>query len=239
MYYKTLSAVWPKPKPYTLEIGASAAVKRPELAVIIAGIIAISADIENIKAQMMVGLLKGEPKVAVPMFMTLRSLKDNALRTAAEANLSRAQYRLFSEALDCGAKFEIQRNFFAHWPWAYCPELPNHFCLVDPTSIPSAHASIQQITNSAKDTPLDFEYVKKKMRKQGEKMRTQTRTYDRESLAEIANLGAASKSLLQELSWYIMFPDEVREEKFAQLEDAIQRFPKQGKNGEQDTQASH
>jgi hypothetical protein len=186
---------------------------------------AVSADIENIKAQMMVGLLKGEPKVAVPMFMALRSLKDNALRKAAESNLSRKHFRLFLQALDLSKKFDDERNHFAHWPWAYCPELPDHFCLVDPVHVPSAHAQLQEITNKSKDGPLDLEYIKKKMRKHGDKTRTHTRTYDKDQLAEIANLGGSTKSLLQNLAWCLIFPEEAQDAQFAQFEALIASFP--------------
>lgn len=132
-----LSRVRPKAEVY---VGATGAVNHnPALSQLAGHAIAIWADIENQFGGMLATMLGANAGPAAAMFQSLTSI--TAQRSAVDAAAQNVlgskspEYDLFAIITDQAIRASKPRNIFAHWCWAYSPDLPDALLFINPEEL--------------------------------------------------------------------------------------------------------
>jgi hypothetical protein len=112
-----------------------ALVDKPELARWVTIIFANSALIDHYLSLLVVRILGTDEAPALAMFdtITAQRLRFRALEAAAEAALSKQEYRVLIAGWKVAERVRTPRNHFAHWIWGVCDQLPEDaLLLADP-----------------------------------------------------------------------------------------------------------
>jgi hypothetical protein len=117
-----------------LALGPGTFSMRPQLAALVAAVIAFSAEIELQRGRLLAALL-GSPnhETALAMYLSLTSgaARRSALRAAAQTALTGVDLHLFEEITKASRATQKERNDFAHGLWGYSDDLPDSLLLVD------------------------------------------------------------------------------------------------------------
>jgi hypothetical protein len=125
---------------------------KPELTVLVAGIVARWAWIEHDLNILLLHILRAEAKPALAMFSILTNprLQMNAVNAAAEAVLSYDQSEIFAAAMLAVDSVQLDRNRLAHWVWGTSPELPDCLLLVNPEVLKVQEIRMEEHNQEAK-----------------------------------------------------------------------------------------
>ncbi|HEX7759260.1 MAG TPA: hypothetical protein VF459_07155 [Caulobacteraceae bacterium] len=121
----------------SLFVGSGAAAKRPIHALLVASAIAISAEIETQKGQMLAALLGANARPAAAMFTSLTSsvAQSASLRAVVDVTLSGEQLDIFEAVMRLCDIALKDRNRFAHWVWGTVHELEDALAFIDPEAM--------------------------------------------------------------------------------------------------------
>ncbi|MEZ5938689.1 MAG: hypothetical protein R3C52_10795 [Hyphomonadaceae bacterium] len=195
--HKTLAELIPTPGSYRIGVGMESAAERPDLAVKVASIFALSAELDLIKAGIMIYALRSEPYAAMEMFTSLRSAQAPALKAVVRSKTP-SRTKLFDAALTLVDKFEKHRNKFAHWTWATVDQLPKHLAVVDPKAMLTSDAHHADAFNVDRSFDEAVERWHKKNASFHDERRAQIHLYDNEAFDALLDQGAWAQHVLYE-----------------------------------------
>ena len=115
--------------------GATSAVKaRPALALLVAEMIAISADVDAQVGDTFTAMLGAEARPALAMFSALRAanIQRQVMMAAAKEILDARSITALGAVLAFAQSAMADRNKFAHWHWGHSPEHPDALLLLEP-----------------------------------------------------------------------------------------------------------
>jgi hypothetical protein len=118
-------------------IDSGALSDKPDMAVLVARIFAVWAQIEHELSFLLVRVLGAEaaPAIAMHATLTAQHLQNSALQAAAKAALLPDQFDIFQAALSTAESASTPRNHLAHWIWGGCKQRPELLALFDPKMV--------------------------------------------------------------------------------------------------------
>ena len=118
-------------------IGPEAASHYPKLAALVAEAIAAWSQVEMALGELLVAMLGANAIPAISMYNALTSSVAQlaAVKAAAATSLDIDDKDLFDALLSRHKPLAKARNRFAHWAWAYSPDIPKTLLFCDPTSL--------------------------------------------------------------------------------------------------------
>lgn len=130
--------------------------QRPELAVLMAKAIAISAVIETQWGRLLAGMLGANAPPVIAMYQALSggNAQRDALRAAAERVLAPEQKELFDALTLIARPLARMRNRLAHGGWGICHELPDALILQDPESVVWMHHEVDEYIRQIMSMPV-------------------------------------------------------------------------------------
>src|SRR5262249_3654740 len=131
----------------TVSLTPDALTDKPEMAVVVTQIFAMSAHLEQALALILIRLIEGDQEVAMAIYSMLltEGLRRNALLAAAKAKLTSEDNDVLVATINVTTRVAAPRNQLAHWPWAVCHERPDLLLLVDPKSFKERELKIAKI----------------------------------------------------------------------------------------------
>lgn len=136
----------------------NALVKHPDLAAIIADVISLGARAEHQWAEILVHLLRADPKTGMAMYAEVSSAEAQRamLLAAAKARLSKKDYLLVSAVMAACAPARRIRNHFAHRLWGHADQISDGLLLIDPEELAGWNVELAIINQKMMETGEPF-----------------------------------------------------------------------------------
>ncbi|MGJ0532794.1 hypothetical protein [Methylocystis sp.] len=133
------------PNPGQIRWSADVISDKPQIAIIVAEIIALSSTIDHHMSLLLSRILKTRtgPVIAVMARLQTQGLQRVALDAAAQSSLSADDYRIFKSAFGAVETAQTGRHKVAHWIWGSASNIPGAVLMVDPTEFNSVAASAE------------------------------------------------------------------------------------------------
>ncbi len=145
-----------------IALSPSALSDKPDMAILVTEIFAISAHIEhelNLLLVRILGAVEG-PAIAIFSILTAQHLQIKALDAAAKAALVIEDYEVFLAILSAVESAQSPRNQLAHWIWATCKQRPDLLALADPKMIRDRDLRVQKYFQSGRQqTAADWQKI--------------------------------------------------------------------------------
>lgn len=122
---------------------------KPELALIITSIIAMSSNVDH-----ELGMVLGIAALAIYGKLESQTLQRAALSAAAQAALSNEDYMIFQAVISTAESAQAERHRLAHWIWGICEDLPDALLLMDPKYWKEKRSKMEAMHRNSKHIPL-------------------------------------------------------------------------------------
>lgn len=141
-----------------LQFGAStAAQERPKLAILVAEIIAIAAEIDTLLGDTLTAMLGADAKPALAMYSELRAahIQNAALMAAAREVLDDESLLMMETVLQFATRTMADRNKLAHWHWGISYHHPDALLLMKPDGKRAIDRTMEQLKKGSRSIVAD------------------------------------------------------------------------------------
>ncbi len=217
----TLANVYPKRKEFSIFLGDRAAEVRPKLAVKVAKLFALGAELEFCQLVIATELLSAHAGAAAKMFTAMRSARSAALKALIASETSKHEAALVLRAVDHSKAFDTVRNKFAHCCWIAVEECPKYLGVQDSKN--QAEQWVESVeSRSFSRPPKTLQVINKESHRRDIKFRQSIELYDSAALDKAALIAQQAIRMLTTVSYAHVGPQEMRTQEYLELERLLQ-----------------